>query len=106
MKPVDAYLQNTFFSWIPRLDGGLGDGYSCNVLLVTYTLVGILGVVVGLITEELYFRGYLLPRMGYAGRWAPLLHGFLFAVYHFWTPWMIPTRTLGTLPLVALQALA
>ena len=54
----------------------------------------------GPIVEELYFRGYLLPRMGYAGRWAPLLHSFLFGLYHIWTPWMFLTRTLGMLPLV------
>ena len=51
-------------------------------------------------SEELGWRGYLLPRMGYAGKWSPLLHSFLFALYHMWTPWMIITRTLGTLPLV------
>jgi hypothetical protein len=28
-----------------------------------------------------------------------VLHSFLFAVYHFFTPWMIITRTLGMLPL-------
>jgi len=48
--------------------------------------------------EELYFRGYLLPRM--KGRFAPLFHTFLFAAVHVFTPWMIITRTLGVLPLV------
>ena len=37
--------------------------------------------------------------LGYAGKWAPLLHSFLFAFYHIWTPWMLVTRTLGMLPL-------
>ena len=37
--------------------------------------------------------------MGYAGKWAPLLHSFLFGLYHIWTPWMFLTRTLGMLPL-------
>lgn len=50
------------------------------------------------LVEELYFRGYLLPRM--KGRFAPLLHSFLFAAVHVFTPWMIITRTLGLLPLV------
>jgi membrane protease YdiL (CAAX protease family) len=69
-------------------------------LITTYALVGVLGVIVGPIVEEMYFRGHLLPRMGHAGKWSPLLHSFLFALYHMWTPWMIITRTLGTLPLV------
>ena len=49
--------------------------------------------------EEMYFRGYLLPRMNYAGRWVLLLHSFLFGLYHIWTPWMFLTRTMGMLPL-------
>jgi membrane protease YdiL (CAAX protease family) len=100
MKPVDLFLQSSLFSWIPPLDGGLSGGTSREVLIITYLLVGLLGVIVGPLTEELYFRGYLLPRMGYAGKWSPLLHSFLFALYHIWTPWMILTRTVGTLPLV------
>jgi membrane protease YdiL (CAAX protease family) len=100
MMPVDVFLRETLFSWIPPLNGGLDGNYSQQALIVTYVLVGILGVVVGPIVEELYFRGHLLPRMGYAGRWSPLLHSFLFALYHMWTPWMIVTRMIGTLPLV------
>lgn len=34
------------------------------------------------------------------GKFGPLLHSFLFAVYHIFTPWMILTRTIGLLPLV------
>ncbi len=100
MQPVDSFLRTNFFSWLPPLNGGLDGSYSRQVLIVTYALVGVFGVVVGPIVEELYFRGHLLPRMGYAGKWSPLLHSFLFALYHMWTPWMIVTRTVGTLPLV------
>ena len=50
--------------------------------------------------EEVYFRGFLLPRIPQAlGRTAPLVHTVLFAVYHVWTPWLAPTRILGVLPL-------
>ncbi len=67
------------------------------VLVAHIALTGILVP----ITEELYFRGYLLPRMPHQfGRLKPLAHSFLFAVYHFDTPWMIPVRTLGILPLI------
>ena len=42
--------------------------------------------------EEVYFRGFLLPRIPQAlGRTAPLVHTVLFAVYHVWTPWLAPT---------------
>lgn len=100
MKPIDTFLQTYLFSWIPPLESGLTQGYSREVLIISYIMVAVFGTVLGPLTEELYFRGYLLPRMAYAGKWAPLLHSFLFALYHFMTPWMIITRTLGMLPLV------
>ena len=67
------------------------------VLLANIVLSGILVP----ITEELYFRGYLLPRMpSRFGRLKPVAHSLLFSIYHFHTPWMIPVRTLGLLPLI------
>ena len=67
------------------------------VLIAHILLTGILVP----ITEELYFRGYLLPRMpSQFGRLRPAVHSLLFSVYHFDTPWMIPVRTLGLLPLI------
>ena len=50
------------------------------------------------LVEELYFRGYFLPRM--QGRFATLFHSFLFAAVHVFTPWMVITRTQGLLPLL------
>jgi membrane protease YdiL (CAAX protease family) len=99
MRPVDAFIQQQFFAWFPVLESGLQEGYSQGALIGTYVMAAIFGVVVGPIVEELYFRGYLLPRMEYAGKWAPLFHSFLFGLYHVWTPWMFLTRTLGMLPL-------
>jgi uncharacterized protein len=100
LKPVDTFLQQrVFFAW-PPLDSGLTGEYSRSALIVTYAMLGLFSVVIAPIVEELYFRGFLLPRMDYAGKWAPLLHSFLFALYHFFTPWMIVARTLGVLPVV------
>ena len=50
----------------------------------------VLGVL-GPLTEELYFRGYLLPRIGRFGAWAPLMNVSLFALYHLWKPWEVLT---------------
>ena len=99
MKPVDILLRENIFAWLPALESGLQAGYSRTVLIVTWSMVAVFGVLAGPIVEEMYFRGYLLPRMNYAGRWAPLLHSFLFGLYHIWTPWMFLTRTMGMLPL-------
>ncbi len=100
MKPVDAALQQTLFAWVPALESGLTAEYSRTALIWTYSLVAVFGVVVGPVVEELYFRGFLLPRMGYAGKWAPVLHSLLFAIYHFWTPWQFVTRTLALIPMI------
>ncbi len=69
-----------------------------GIVLVAHILLS--GLLVP-ITEELYFRGYLLPRMPTRfGRLKPVAHSLLFSIYHFDTPWMIPVRTLGLLPLI------
>ena len=99
-KPVNLFLQERVFAAWPTLQSGLEGGFAKGSLIVTYVLVAIFVTVIGPTVEELYFRGYLLPRMGFAGKWAPLLHSFLFALYHFFTPWMIVTRTLAMLPMV------
>jgi hypothetical protein len=98
LKPVDAVLQTRLFYWMPDINSGLDGQYSRPILIVTYTLFLIFNVFLAPIVEELYFRGYLLPRM--QGRLAPLLHSFLFAAVHTFTPWMLITRTVGLLPLI------
>ena len=98
LKPVDAFLQERLFFWMPDLNSGLDGNYSRTILIVTYSMFLVFNVFLAPMVEELYFRGYLLPRM--QGRFATLLHSFLFAAIHIFTPWMIITRTLGLLPLV------
>ncbi|MFP4698574.1 MAG: CPBP family intramembrane glutamic endopeptidase, partial [Eubacteriales bacterium] len=51
------------------------------------------------IVEELYFRGYLLDRMRWMGNYGVILNVFLFAVYHFCSPWLIIARTVALMPL-------
>jgi uncharacterized protein len=92
------------FSWIPEnlhLEMGLDGEYSKENLMVTSILFFVFVVVILPVTEELYFRGYLLPRMpGKLKGWTPIVHSALFALYHVWTPWMLITRTVAVLPLI------
>ena len=97
LKPVENILQEKLFFWVPPLDSGL-DGYSKTALIVTYATMLVFGVIVGPLVEELYFRGYLLARM--PGKYSELIHSFLFAAYHVFTPWMVISRTVGLLPLI------
>jgi membrane protease YdiL (CAAX protease family) len=62
---------------------------------VLWLLNGLLGPV----TEELYFRGHLLPRIDRFGAWAPVLNTALFSLYHFWSPWQVLVRFAGFLPM-------
>lgn len=94
----------SLFNWIPSdklLDMGLSSEYSKSKLIITYGIF-IFSVVLVLSTiEELYFRGYLLPRMPLKlKRWTELIHSGLFALYNTWTPWLFITRTIGGLALV------
>ena len=50
----------------------------------------ILNVVAIPIVEELYFRGYLLPRLSRFEEGAVAGDVKLFTVYHFWQPWLYP----------------
>jgi membrane protease YdiL (CAAX protease family) len=71
-----------------------------KILVIVYIL---LSCIFGPLVEELYFRGYLLPRMDkYAGKWAPFLNTVLFSIYHFFSPWENLIRIVATYPLVYL----
>ncbi len=96
--PVDSFLQKTLFFWMPDMDLGLNGHYSKTILIVTYSMALLINVFLAPMVEELYFRGYLLPRM--KGKYAILFHSFLFAVIHVFTPWMIIARTVGFLPII------
>jgi membrane protease YdiL (CAAX protease family) len=61
-------------------------------------MIMIFGNILGPAIEELYFRGYLLPRISRLKGWAPLINAFFFAAYHFWSPWEVVTRTIAVFP--------
>jgi len=96
---------DVLFGWIPDwfvrpIDPDLVGDYSREAWLITLAAYFVLNGFAGPIVEELYFRGYLLPRMEWMGRWAPLVNVSLFSLYHFWSPWQIVGRILGFGPTV------
>lgn len=98
-----VFFRDSIFSWIPEthhLDMGYSEEYSVSTLTLTYTLGFVLLAIIAPIVEEVYFRGYLLPRVPKMKGFDGVFHSFLFALYHFWTPWMILTRTIGFYPFV------
>lgn len=101
---LDNVILNAWFSWLPEwfaiFDLEQFQGYARPALLVTFWVGVIVNGFALPVVEELYFRGYLLPRLERFGKWAPLINVSLFSLYHFWTPWQTISRILWLLPWV------
>ena len=95
VAPLSALLTESVFSWLPDWmfleEQTQYQAYAKNVLLVPLALQLVLTGVALPWVEELYFRGYLLPRLARYGKWAPLLGGLFFGLYHVWQLFGFPT---------------
>jgi uncharacterized protein len=102
--PFNETLRQTLFDWWPgwlilsEFARNL-DQYPSSVLWVIVLLSAVLNIAVPIV-EELYFRGYLLPRMPSRRKLAPVINVLLFSIYHFWLPWETPARIITLLPVV------
>jgi CAAX protease family protein len=102
---VDYFFIRSFFGWLPRwsmqaISVASAAAYPPGALLLTTGAAFLLNGVLGPVTEELYFRGYLLPRIPASRVWAPLINALLFSLYHFFSPWQNVTRIVALIPLV------
>ncbi|MFI6503366.1 lysostaphin resistance A-like protein [Nonomuraea typhae] len=104
LAPLDAAVYRTFFTWIPfeatNGAGGFLQGYDRSAVVLSLSISLLLTGIVLPAIEELYFRGFLLPRMAHLGKAAPVLNAVLFSLYHFWTPWMLLSRIGFFLPAI------
>jgi membrane protease YdiL (CAAX protease family) len=103
--PLDNFIFNKFFTWIP-FEGAGGsattylNGYSHSLLVITMLIcLPLTGFTLPLI-EELYFRGFLLPRISHLRSGAPVLNTVLFALYHFWAPWTVLSKVIFMFPTI------
>ena len=104
-QAIEPQLIDALFGWLPAwfvapIDFDTIGAYSQTAWIATLSAYFVLNGLLGPIVEELYFRGYLLPRMERLGRWAPLVNVSLFSLYHFWSPWQLFARILGFGPTV------
>ena len=83
--------------WL-RLDKYSMEDWGVGILRVTAVVNLVINGLLGSFTEEVYFRGFLLPRMNMLGKFAPLVNAALFSVYHLFSPWEVITRVLGCTP--------
>ena len=98
--PLDEFFVDAFFFWVPGwfFADDLAQ-YSSAALLITWVIGLLANGIAGPLVEELYFRGYLLPRIARFGGWAPVLNMVLFSLYHFFTPWANIGRIVALLPM-------
>jgi membrane protease YdiL (CAAX protease family) len=97
---IQGSVRSEYFRWLPEwffLEHNLAN-CSKHALLATWLIGVVFNGIAGPVVEELYFRGYLLPRISRLKGWAPLLNVCLFSLYHFFTPWRNLERILALLP--------
>lgn len=103
--PLRKYLAEGAFAWMPPY---LLPGWEPPAppgrapLLAALVLQLLVDGLAAPAVEELYFRGFLLPRLGFLGAWAPLANTALFTVQHWWQPYNWAQIFLIMLPLVYL----
>lgn len=68
------------------------------ILIFTCIYYGLFNVLIGPITEELFFRGYLTSHYKKQGWITPVLITILFSLYHFWLPFNNGFRVLVFAP--------
>ena len=102
IAPIEHPLW-TIFNWVPdwfridRFDPATSKGIIWTLtILMNFAINGSIGPFM----EEVYFRGFLLPRMNRFGKAAPILNAVLFSLYHLFTPWENISRILALVPAV------
>lgn len=76
------------------------DLYPRKLIVTTVVLFVIANSIVLPIVEELFFNGYMLPRLQRFKAFAPVIVTVVFSLYHFWSPWQNITRIIGVFPYV------
>jgi uncharacterized protein len=102
---LDDLLLKYIFYWVPEwlmLSSFFETATQYSPTIRAINIIGylILAGIIAPIIEELYFRGYLLPRLDFLKGWSPLVNAGLFSLYHLWSPWQIPSRIAILLPLI------
>jgi uncharacterized protein len=103
MALLDRLIVDALFFWYPEAvrQFGANEGIATPpiwALVAFFAAAFPINGVLGPVVEELYFRGYLLPRISRLGRGAAVLNAVLFSLYHFWTPWQNLARVVGLVP--------
>ena len=102
---LDNFFIKKLFAWLPEYfipTNWLANvnKYPLNNRIIAAGLFFVANALVGPVVEEMYFRGYLLPRLSRIKGWAPFVHTILFSIYHLFSPWQQLSRIIGLFPMV------
>jgi CAAX protease family protein len=100
--PLNRLLAEEVFFWLPdylQPEWQPPAPPARALVLLGLALQVVIDGVVAPVTEEVYFRGFLLPRMRSFGGLAPAASALLFAAQHFWQPYNWALIFLLNLPL-------
>ncbi len=106
ISPIESSITiKSIYHWIPEYFK-LADffqnynNYPRGIVITSMVLYAVANGFLGPITEELYFRGFLMPRINRFGNWTPLIIAVLFSAYHLFSPWEFITRIIACLPFI------
>jgi uncharacterized protein len=90
LSTADKFVLTHFFSWLPAwynyFDPSQYKRFAHSALVTTAVARFLIDGLVLPVIEELYFRGYLLPRIPATGSLAVGINAGLFTLYHLWQP--------------------
>ena len=101
-EPIEIHIRDNLFVFVPdnialrNIDLKV---FSNNGLLFTAIIGIVTNGILAPISEELYFRGYLLPRINLSLKWSVIVNASLFSLYHFFSPWHFLSRLFMIIPI-------
>jgi membrane protease YdiL (CAAX protease family) len=104
IAPISQYLETHLSGWLPSwatLEALITDLANSSPAQrpIALGLGIVLSGFVASVAEELYFRGFLLPKMEHWGWVAPVVNSLLFAVGHFYFPGNVPGVFVAFVPI-------
>jgi membrane protease YdiL (CAAX protease family) len=106
--PTDQWYADTVSAWLQRIEWLDLDAWHFQrtgaFLAVPGWLAGT-ALLCNLVGEELWFRGYLQPKLSFLGQWTWVAGGILFTAYHVFEAPLVYPNPLGGLALAGLYAL-
>ena len=104
IKPFEnQFMFDTIFKFVPesfKHDDFVNqvNSYPKVTIIISCIAMILLNGFAAPIVEELYFRGFIMPRLSRFKGFAPVITTVLFSLYHLFSPWENITRIVAMMP--------